>query len=239
MTQQAKPPPALHDISAAFNLVRNQNAKAMRAAGRRPEDVTLIAVSKTHGAEAVMAALEAGQRHFGENRVQEAQAKFPDLKAAHPDLVLHLIGPLQTNKVKEAIAVFDVIHTLDRIKLAEKLADEMEKQNRRPPCFVQVNTGRETQKAGIAPDAVGAFVAVCRDRLKLPVVGFMCIPPIADEPSPHFALLHEMSQRHGLAGLSMGMSGDAELAIKLGATHVRIGSAIFGQRPTFKESVEL
>jgi pyridoxal phosphate enzyme (YggS family) len=238
MTQQAKSLPVSHDISTALNLVRDQNAKASRAAGRRPEDVTLIAVSKTHDAEAVLEALAAGQRHFGENRVQEAQAKFPDLKAAHPDLVLHLIGPLQTNKVKEAVALFDVIHTLDRVKLAEKLADEMAKQNRRPPCFIQVNTGREAQKAGIAPDDVGAFVAVCRDHLKLSVVGFMCIPPLADEPSPHFALLHDLSRRYGLAGLSMGMSGDAELAIKLGATHVRIGSAIFGQRKVFKESVE-
>ena len=238
MTQQSKILPAVHNITSALGVVRAQNAKAARAAARLAADVTLIAVSKTHDIESVCEALSAGQCHFGENRVQEAQAKFQNLKATHPDLVLHLIGPLQTNKAKEAVALFDVIHTLDRVKLAEKLADEMSKQNRRVPCFIQVNTGREDQKAGVMPEDVGAFVALCREQLKLPVVGFMCIPPVDDEPSPHFAFLRELAKRHGLAGLSMGMSGDADLAIKLGATHVRIGSAIFGHRPPITQPPE-
>ncbi|TDQ81979.1 hypothetical protein A8950_1799 [Dongia mobilis] len=205
-------------------------ASAARAADRDPAAITLIAVSKTHPAEAVAAAIAAGQMVFGENRVQEAQAKFPALKSAHPALELHLIGPLQTNKVKEAVALADVIQSLDRPKLAEALAAEMAKQNRRPRLFIQVNTGEEPQKAGIHPGDVDGFVMLCRDQLKLPVTGLMCIPPVDQHPAPHFALLRKLAARHGFAQLSMGMSSDFETAIQCGATHVRIGTAIFGKR---------
>lgn len=198
--------------------------------GRKAEDVTLIAVSKTHGVDAVKQAVAVGQLHFGENRVQEAQGKFPALKAATAGLVLHLIGPLQTNKTREAVALFDVIHTLDRPKLAQSLAAEMIKQNRRLPCFIQVNTGREAQKAGVDPADAPDFIAYCRDEMKLPVIGLMCIPPAGEVPAPHFAFLRELARRHGLSGLSMGMSGDALEAVRLGATHVRVGTAIFGAR---------
>lgn len=223
-------PNAPHDIAAALDSVSQALAKAARAAHRAPSSVTLIAISKTHGREAIEAALAAGQRNFGENRVQEAQHKFPQLKAAHPDFVLHLVGPLQTNKVREAVELFDVIHTLDRRKLAEKLAEEIPQQARPLSCFVQVNTGREPQKAGVDPAEAESFVALCRDTLKLPVVGLMCIPPVSDEPSPHFAFLRELAGRCGLSQLSMGMSSDAEIAVRLGATHVRVGTAIFGAR---------
>jgi len=221
------------DITSTLADVRATLARAARAVGRAPDAVALIAVSKTHGPEAVDAALRAGQRHFGENRVQEAQDKFPALKAAHPDLVLHLIGPLQTNKAKEAVALFDVIHTVDRVKLADKLAEEMARQDRRLPCFIQINTGREPQKAGVEPQDAAAFIAHCRDVLKLSIAGLMCIPPADAVPAPHFAFLRELAKRHGLEGLSMGMSGDAAEAVRLGATHVRVGSAIFGSRKLF------
>lgn len=195
-----------------------------------PTGTTLIAVAKTFPASAVAEALAAGQRHFGENRVQEGMEKYPDLRKTHPDLVLHLIGPLQTNKVKQAVAHFDVIHTLDRPKLAEELAREFEKSGRRLPCFIQVNTGEEPQKAGVAPLEADAFIQDCRDRLGLPVLGLMCIPPADEEPAPHFALLRRIAQRNGLEQLSMGMSGDYSIAVQFGATHVRVGSAIFGGR---------
>lgn len=237
MTKIPTPLGESQNIATSLARVREGLSKAARAVGRSAEGVTLIAVSKTHGVEAVRAAIAANQRHFGENRVQEAEEKFPILKAAHPDVVLHLIGPLQTNKAKEAVSLFDVIHTLDRPKLAEKLKDEMAKQNRHLPCFVQVNTGREPQKAGIAIEDLGAFVALCRDQYKLPVVGLMCIPPVADEPSPHFAFLRKLAQEQRLSQLSMGMSSDAELAVRLGATHVRVGSSIFGQRNQGQESI--
>ena len=211
--------------------VRDRIAAAARAVGRDAASVTLVAVSKTHDATAVSAAISAGQRVFGENRVQEAEAKYPALKAAHPDLVLHLIGPLQTNKVKDAVALFDVIESVDRPKLAEALAREMDRTGRRPRCFIQINTGEEPQKAGVLPAAADAFIKECRERLQLPVVGLMCIPPFDQEPSPHFALLREIARRHGLEELSMGMSADYEIAIRLGATHVRVGTAIFGERP--------
>src|SRR5690348_13364651 len=210
--------------------VRGRIAAAARAVGRDPAGVTLVAVSKTHDAAAVSTAIAAGQRVFGENRVQEAQGKYPALKAAHPDLVLHLIGPLQSNKVKDAVALFDVIESVDRPKLAEALAREMERAGRRPRCFVQVNTGEEPQKAGVLPAAADAFIKECREQWRLPVEGLMCIPPLDQEPSPHFALLREMARRHGLPELSMGMSADYETAIRLGATHVRVGTAIFGER---------
>ena len=209
--------------------VREAIAAAAKAAGRDPGEVTLVAVGKTKPAEAVAALIDVGQRVFGENRVQEAEAKFPELKAAHPDLELHLIGPLQTNKAKEAVALFDVIETLDRPKLAKALAKEMEKQGRQPKLFVQVNTGEEEQKAGVAPKEAEAFVDDC-GQMGLPVVGLMCIPPLDEDPAVHFAFLRELARRCGLDQLSMGMSGDYETAVRFGATHVRVGTALFGAR---------
>jgi len=206
-------------------------AEAARAADRNPADVTLVAVSKTHGADRVRELLEAGHRVFGENRVQEAQGKFPDLKAAWPDLELHLIGPLQTNKARDAVALFDVIQSVDREKLATALVKEMDRLDRRPACYIQVNTGEEQQKAGILPKDLDAFVAACRDQYRLPLVGLMCIPPVDEEAALHFALLAKMAARNGLSRLSMGMSADYETAVRLGATHVRVGSALFGARP--------
>jgi len=203
---------------------------AARAAGRDPGQVTLVAVSKTHGADKVRELLAAGQRVFGENRVQEAEEKYPALKADYPDLQLHLIGPLQTNKARDAVALFDVIESVDRERLAATLAKEMARASRRPDCFIQVNTGEEPQKAGILPAELDAFVAACRDTHKLPVVGLMCIPPVDEEPALHFALLVKMAARNGLAKVSMGMSADYEIAVRLGATHVRVGSALFGAR---------
>jgi len=210
--------------------VTRRIAEAARAAGRDPADVTLVAVSKTHGAERVRELLDAGHRVFGENRVQEAEEKFPALKAEYPDLQLHMIGPLQTNKARDAVALFDVIESVDRERLAAILAKEMAKAGRRPDCFIQVNTGEEPQKAGILPAELDAFVAACRDTHKLPVVGLMCIPPVEEEPALHFALLVKMAARNGLSKVSMGMSADYEIAVRLGATHVRVGSALFGAR---------
>ena len=211
--------------------VKGHIADAARASGRSPSDITLVAVSKTHGADRVRELLEVGHRVFGENRVQEAEGKFPELKAAWPDLELHLIGPLQTNKARDAVALFDVIQSVDRDRLAAALVKEMERLGRRPACYIQVNTGEEPQKAGILPKDVDAFVALCRDEYELPVVGLMCIPPVDEEPALHFALLTKMAARNGLAKLSMGMSADYETAVRLGATHVRVGSALFGARP--------
>jgi len=224
----AEPPP---DIAGNLAAVRRRIAEAAGAAGRAAADVTLVAVSKTHDSAAIAHALAAGQRVFGENRVQEAQTKYPELKARHRDLALHLIGPLQTNKVKDAVALFDAIETLDRRRLAEAVARELERQERRPALFVQVNTGEEPQKAGVPPGEADAFIEDCRTRLGLGIAGLMCIPPVDDEPSLHFALLREIARRQGIAALSMGMSGDFALAIRFGATHVRVGTAIFGPRP--------
>jgi len=212
--------------------VRQHIAAAARAAGRDPASVTLVAVSKTHGADRVGELLEVGHRVFGENRVQEAEEKFPALKAAYPDIELHLIGPLQTNKARDAVALFDVVQSVDRERLAATLAKEMARAGRRPDCYIQVNTGEEPQKAGVLPGDVDAFVAACRDAYKLPVVGLMCIPPLDEEPALHFALLAKMAARNGLAKISMGMSADYETAIRLGATHVRVGTALFGERGT-------
>ncbi|MCS0495144.1 YggS family pyridoxal phosphate-dependent enzyme [Ancylobacter sp. MQZ15Z-1] len=212
--------------------VRARIERACRDAGRAPDEVHLVAVSKTFEAAHIAPAIEAGQRLFGENRVQEAKGKWPALRAAHPDIELHLIGPLQTNKVREALALFDVIHTLDRPSLAAALAKELARPEARPAprLLVQVNTGEEPQKAGVAPEEADAFIATCRDTHGLAVEGLMCIPP-ADEPAaPHFALLATIARRNGLSTLSMGMSGDFETAIGLGATYVRVGSAIFGGR---------
>jgi pyridoxal phosphate enzyme (YggS family) len=210
--------------------VRRRIAEAARAAQRDPASVTLVAVSKTHGPERVRELLEAGQRVFGENRVQEAEGKFPALKKDYPDLQLHLIGPLQTNKARDAVALFDVIESVDRERLAATLAKEMERAGRRPECYVQVNTGEEPQKAGVLPKDVDAFVAACRDVHKLPVVGLMCIPPVDEEPALHFGLLAKMAARTGLLKVSMGMSADYETAVRMGATHVRVGTALFGHR---------
>jgi pyridoxal phosphate enzyme (YggS family) len=217
-------------IGANLAAIRGRIETAARAAARPEEAVTLVAVSKTHPIEAVRAALQAGQRIFGENRVQKALAKFPALRSEFPDLTLHLIGPLQTNKVKEAVAHCDVIETVDRPRLAEALAREMGRSGRRLPCFIEVNTGAEPQKAGVLPEAADAFIRDCRDRLQLRIEGLMCVPPEDEEPALHFALLREIARRNGLQKLSMGMSADFETAIRFGATHVRVGTAIFGAR---------
>ena len=217
-------------IAANLTAVRGRIEAAARAAGRAPESVALVAVSKTHPAAIVREALAAGHRVFGENRVQEAQSKYPALREAYPDLALHLIGPLQTNKVREALAIFDVIESVDRPRLAQALAKEMNHSGRRPPCLIEVNTGEEAQKAGIMPADADGFIVECRDRLGLSILGLMCVPPIDEEPAPHFALLREIARRNGLAVLSMGMSADFERAIRFGATHVRVGTAIFGAR---------
>ena len=221
----------MSEVAAHLAEVRGRIDAAAKAAGRNPADVTLVAVSKTHGADRVLELLAAGHRIFAENRVQEAEEKYPALKAEFPDLELHLIGPLQTNKARDAVALFDAIESVDRERIAAALAKEMERSGRRPDCYIQVNTGEEPQKAGIAPAEVDAFVDACRDTHKLPVVGLMCIPPVGEEPALHFALLAKMAARLGLARVSMGMSADYETAVKLGATHVRVGSALFGSRP--------
>jgi pyridoxal phosphate enzyme (YggS family) len=221
-------------IAANLAAVRGKIDASARGAKRAPDAVTLVAVSKTHPAAAVRAALLAGQRVFGENRVQEALGKFPTLRQEFPDLALHLIGPLQTNKAREAVEHFDVIETVDRPRLAEALAREMARTGRWLPCFIEVNTGEEPQKSGLLPEAADDFIADCRDRLRLPIVGLMCIPPHDEDPSLHFALLREIARRNGLAGLSMGMSADYETAIRFGATHVRVGTAIFGARQSMQ-----
>jgi hypothetical protein len=218
-------------VESNLQSVRARIAAAARTVGRDPAEVTLVAVSKAQPDARVVAALAAGHRVFGENYVQEAKARWPGLRVRHPDVLLHMIGPLQTNKARDVVALFDVIETVDRPKLARVLAGEMARQGRRPACFVQVNTGEEAQKAGVLPADADAFIAECRG-LALPVVGLMAIPPEAEEPSLHFALLAEIARRNRLAQLSMGMSADYEIAIRLGATHVRIGTAIFGQRET-------
>lgn len=228
------PPPDLQAAGAqvAANLARIQARieAAARGADRDPASVTLLAVSKTQPAERVAAALAAGHRTFAENRVQEAQGKWPALRAAYPDVTLHLIGPLQSNKVKAAIALFDVIQTLDRPKLAHALAAEMAASKRRPACFIEVNVGEEPQKAGVLPAELPQFLALCQGVLNLPVAGLMCIPPHDEPPAPHFALLAKLAARHRLTQLSMGMSADFEDAVALGATSVRVGTAIFGER---------
>ena len=218
--------------SAADRLgeVKTRIEIAARAAKRSPDDVKLIAVSKTFEAPAILPVLKAGHRIFGENRVQEAKAKWPAIKAEFSDVELHLIGPLQSNKAKEAVELFDVIHSIDRPKIAHAVAAEMQRQGRRLPIFVQVNTGEESQKAGVAPKDTAGLVALCRDELRLDVAGLMCIPPLEEEAAVHFAFLAKLAGELGLRGLSMGMSEDFETAIAFGATHVRVGSAIFGSR---------
>jgi pyridoxal phosphate enzyme (YggS family) len=219
------------EVAANLAAVRARIEAAARTVGRDPAAVTLVAVSKAQPEERVRAALAAGQRVFGENYMQEARARWPALRERHPDLQLHMIGPIQTNKAKDVVALFDAIETVDRPKLARVLAHEMARQGRRPACFVQVNTGEEAQKAGVWPGEADAFIKACREDFNLPVQGLMAIPPEDEEPSLHFALLAKIAKRNALAQLSMGMSADFEIAVQFGATHVRVGSAIFGERP--------
>lgn len=211
--------------------VRASLARAARDVGRDPAEVALVAISKTVPADGIRPALEAGQRLFGENYVQEAQAKWPALREAFPEVELHLVGPLQSNKARDAVALFDVIHSLDRPSLAAALARAVAATGRAPRLLVQVNTGEEPQKGGVAPADLDGFLALCRETHGLAVSGLMCIPPAEAPPSPHFALLAKLAARHGLAELSMGMSADYPEAVQLGATHVRVGTAIFGARP--------
>lgn len=217
-------------VHEGLKKVLNGVVQAAQAAGRDPAGVTLIAVSKTFDAPEIVPVIEAGQRVFGENRVQEAKGKWPALKMRWPDVELHLIGPLQSNKAAEAVQLFDAIHTVDRPKIAEAISHEMRKQGKALKLFVQVNTGREPQKAGIDPDEADAFLKTCREEHGLEISGLMCIPPVEEDPAPHFRLLAEIAKRNGIAALSMGMSGDYATAIACGATHVRVGSAIFGTR---------
>jgi pyridoxal phosphate enzyme (YggS family) len=216
--------------SDGLSAVRAEIARTCRDAGRDPAGVTLVAVSKTFAAEAIEPVIAAGQRVFGENRVQEAKAKWPPLFSLHPGLELHLVGALQSNKAKEAVELFDAIHSVDRASLAEVLGKEIVKQGRRPLLFVEINTGAEPQKAGLLPQEADAFLAACRDRYGLAISGLMCLPPQNEAPVPHFALTAKIAQRNGLKLLSMGMSADYPAAIALGATHVRVGTAIFGAR---------
>lgn len=218
-------------IDSPLAEVREHIARACTQAGRDPASVTLVAISKTFGVDAIEPVIAQGQRVFGENRVQEAKAKWPAVRAQHPGIELHLVGPLQSNKAKEAVALFDAIHSLDRGSLAEALSKEMRKQGREPALFVEINTGGEPQKAGVLPEEADTFIAACRERYGLVISGLMCIPPADDAPAPHFALTAKVARRNGLAFLSMGMSADFAIAIAYGATHVRVGTAIFGARP--------
>jgi pyridoxal phosphate enzyme (YggS family) len=222
----SSPDPAakrLADILARIDAARKASLAPAPA-------TTLVAVSKTFSAAEIEPVIAAGQRVFGENRVQEAKAKWPGLKEQRPDIALHLIGPLQSNKAREAVELFDAIHSIDRPKIAETLRHEIETSGRAPLLFIQVNTGEEPQKAGIAPQDAPQFIDACRETLRLPIFGLMCIPPADEPPAPHFALLAKIARAHGLEGLSMGMSADFETAIRFGATHVRVGTAVFGER---------
>lgn len=225
-----KPPMSATTAAERLAAVHAKIAAAAHGAGRDPATVTLVAVSKTFDADAIRPVLAAGQRVFGENRVQEAKAKWPALRGEFPGVELHLIGPLQSNKAREAVELFDAIHSIDRPKIAQAIAAEMAKQGRRLKLFIEVNTGEEAQKAGIAPKDTVAFVRQCRDELKLEIAGLMCIPPHDEEPAVHFAFLAKLAKEAGVEALSMGMSADFEAAVELGATHVRVGSAIFGAR---------
>ena len=224
------PSPLTAHLPTGLSAVEQEIARACKEARRDRSSVTLVAVSKTFDADAIAPVIEAGQRVFGENRVQEAKAKWPGLMSAYPGIALHLVGPLQSNKAKEAVALFDAIHSVDRPSICEALAKEFASQQRRPQLFVQLNTGEEPQKAGVAPSEADSFIASCREKYRLPISGLMCIPPVNDAPAPHFALTAKIAARNGLNNLSMGMSADFAIAIAFGATHVRIGSAIFGKR---------
>jgi pyridoxal phosphate enzyme (YggS family) len=217
-------------IASPLAKVREEIARACAAAGRDAASVTLVAISKTFGAEAIEPVITAGQRVFGENRVQEAKAKWPALCERHPGIELHLVGSLQSNKAKEAVTLFDAIHSVDRESLAAALAKEIARQGRKPTLFVEVNTGAEAQKSGVLPEETDAFLAGCRDRYGLAIAGLMCMPPANEPPAPHFALTAKIARRNGLSLLSMGMSADFTTAIEFGATHVRVGTAIFGAR---------
>ena len=230
--QIAEGAPNSIDIAANLCNVQEQIAAAAREASRSPDAVTLVAVSKTHGVERIRPALEASHRIFGENRVQEAEAKWPELRDEYPSCQLHLIGPLQTNKTKAAVALFDVIQTVDRPKLARVLAEEMARSGTPRVCYIEVNIGEEAQKSGVLPGDADAFISECRDQYELPVQGVMSIPPFSEEPSPYFALLSKIAARNGLPVVSMGMSSDFEIAVAFGATHVRVGTAVFGPRET-------
>ena len=219
-----------HDPVTSLNAVRREIGVACRDSGRLFESVTLLAVSKAYGVAAIEPVIAAGQRAFGENRVQEADAKWPPLRERYRGLELHLIGPLQSNKAKEAMALFDAIHSVDRPSLCAAMAKEIQKKGRAPSMFVQVNTGAEPQKAGVLPEHADAFIAACRASYGLEISGLMCIPPVDEAPAPHFALTGKIAERNGLKLLSMGMSADFALAIRFGATHVRVGTAIFGHR---------
>ncbi|WFU16985.1 YggS family pyridoxal phosphate-dependent enzyme [Bradyrhizobium sp. CB3481] len=222
--------PLTKSLPTGLAQVEQEIARACKEARRERASVTLVAVSKTFDGAAISPVIDAGQRVFGENRVQEAKGKWPALMAAYPGIALHLIGPLQSNKAKDAVALFDAIHSVDRPSLCEALAKEIKSQNKRPELFVQLNTGEEPQKAGIAPSEADAFIASCREKYGLVISGLMCIPPVDEAPAPHFALTAKIAARNGLRNLSMGMSADFAVAIQLGATHVRVGSAIFGAR---------
>ena len=221
---------SMQTTKGGLEAVRHEIARACREARRDPGSVTLVAVSKTFGAEAIEPVIAAGQRVFGENRVQEAKAKWPALQALHPGLELHMIGPLQSNKAKEAVALFHAIHSVDRPSLAEALAKEIARQGRKPLLFVEINTGAEAQKAGVLPQDADAFLTRCRDGYGLSIAGLMCIPPADEAPAPHFALTAKIAARNGLKLLSLGMSADYTVAIAMGATHVRVVSANFGAR---------
>ena len=224
------PSPITPHLPSGLLAVEQDIARACQQARRDRSSVTLIAVSKTFDAGAISPVIEGGQRVFGENRVQEAKTKWPGLISAYPDVALHLIGPLQSNKAREAVALFDAIHSVDRPSICEALAKEIFSQKRAPQLFVQLNTGEEPQKAGVAPAEADGFIASCREKYGLAISGLMCIPPVDDAPAPHFALTAKIAARNGLKNLSMGMSADFAIAIQFGATHVRVGSAIFGAR---------
>jgi PLP dependent protein len=227
---------ATNVLETPLAKVRDQIARACAEARRDPASVTLVAISKTFGADAIEPVIAAGQRVFGENRVQEAKAKWPALKQCHGGIELHLVGSLQSNKAKEAVALFDAIHSVDRSSLAEALSKEIGRQGRTPTLFVEINTGAERQKAGVLPEETDAFLKACRERYGLSIAGLMCLPPAHEPPAPHFALTAKIARRNGLSLLSMGMSADFPLAIEFGATHVRVGTAIFGERATRGET---
>lgn len=219
----------MNDVSQNISAVRHVISRVCGECGRDVSQVTLVAVSKMQSADKIHEALRAGQRVFGENRVQEARERWGELKKEYPDITLHLIGPLQTNKVRDAVALFDVIETIDRPEIARAVSKEMKKQNRVLPCFVQVNTGAEEQKAGVLPQDLDSIIQICREE-DLSIKGLMCIPPVDEPPALHFAFLRKLAQEHGLSDLSMGMSADYERAVALGATYIRVGTGIFGER---------
>ena len=228
----SKPQTIIRDPAENLREIRNRIATAAESAGRKADDICLVAVTKRQPEDKVEALLRAGQRVFGENRLQEAQDRWTDRRQAYADLELHMVGPLQTNKVEETVALFDAVHSLDRPKLAKKFADEMSKHGRCPDLFIQVNTGEEEQKSGVLPQDLDAFVTLCLNQLALPVVGLMCLPPQFEEPALHFALLQKFAKQYGLEKLSMGMSRDFETAIEFGATHLRLGTVLLGPRET-------